>query len=73
MTTTKTMDDVNEAFHAHYNDVKSYPSHCGFLQGRFLCALIDIQVRHPKTFDEIVEGLQSCVKQLQKREVKDEN
>ena len=68
MTTTKTMDDVNEAFSAHYKSVKSYPSHSGFLEGRFLCALIDVQVRHPKTFDEIVENLQSCVREMQKEQ-----
>ncbi len=71
--TTKTMDDVNEAFEAHYKSVKSYPSHCGFLEGRFLCALIDIKVYHPETFDGIVDRLQSCVGEMQKeQEIKTE-
>lgn len=73
METIKTLDDVNKAFSTHFKDVKSYPSHCGFLQGRFLCALIHVKVRHPKTFDEIVGRLQGSVIELQKQEVKDEN
>ena len=69
--TTKTLDDVNEAFATHYKSVKSYPSHSGFLEGRFMCALIDVKVRHPKTFNKIVENLQRCVRDMkEEKEIK---
>ena len=71
--TTKTMNDVTEAFDSHFKSVKSYPSHSGFLEGRFMCALIDVKVFHPETFDEIVERLQSSVRQtVEEEEIKKE-